>query len=70
MKFVWCTNAYYIYIWIFNNLIVIINGDKKDNGNDFNLIDLNNHMSVNFTAPALLTQALVLMVLSYYFKFN
>ena len=31
---------------------------KKDNGNDFNLIDLNNHMSVNFTAPALLTQAL------------
>jgi NAD(P)-dependent dehydrogenase (short-subunit alcohol dehydrogenase family) len=29
-----------------------------DNGNNFNLDDLNNHMSVNFIAPALLTQAL------------
>ena len=29
-----------------------------DNGNNFNFDDLYNHMSVNFTAPAILTQAL------------
>ena len=29
-----------------------------DNGNNFSFDDLNNHMSINFTAPAILTQAL------------
>ena len=29
-----------------------------DNGNNFSFDDLNNHMSINFTAPAILTKAL------------
>ena len=29
-----------------------------DNGNNFSFDDLNNHMSINFTAPAMLTKAL------------